>query len=86
MLRWVGSGTGMVAAVLVALNISSRVSGVGFVIFTLSSTCWIAAGLMDGNPPLALQNGILLLVNLVGIFRYLLPTAPRGNRSAESEA
>ena len=70
-IRWVASGTGMIAAVLVALNAGARITGIGFVIFTGSSICWIATAVWDGNMPLAAQNGVLFAINLFGVYRYL---------------
>ena len=70
-LRWTASVTGMVAAVLVALNAGAKVTGIGFVIFCVSSVVWIAASVMEGNNPLAIQNIVLLGINVFGIYRYL---------------
>jgi len=77
-LQWMASGTGMVAAILVAWNAGSKVSGIGFVIFSLSSVLWISASIIDGNNPLAIQNIVLFFINLFGIHRYLW----RSNNSA----
>ncbi|MEH6757828.1 MAG: hypothetical protein V7676_09965 [Parasphingorhabdus sp.] len=71
-LRWTASISGMVAAVLVALNASAKITGFGFVIFTGSSIVWIVAALLDGNNPLATQNLVLLGINIFGVYRYLL--------------
>lgn len=70
-LRWTASTTGMVAAVLVALNAGAKITGIGFVIFCASSIVWIAASVIEGNNPLAIQNIVLLGINLFGIYRYL---------------
>ena len=70
-LRWAASISGMIAAILVALNAGAKVTGIGFVIFTGSSIIWIGASLADGNNPLAVQNVVLLVINVFGIYRYL---------------
>ena len=70
-LRWIASISGMIAAILVALNAGARITGIGFIIFSGSSVVWIAASLIDGNNPLAIQNIVLLGINLFGVYRYL---------------
>ncbi len=79
--EWSASLTGVFAAIAVAMNAGSRVTGAGFVVFTISSVCWIVAALMQKETPLALQNGVLFIINCVGIYRYLIRPAlitPKG--------
>lgn len=64
--------TGTAAAIMVSTNIGRRVTGYGFVIFTVSSVTWIAYALQDGETPLMLQNAVLTAVNLAGIYRWLI--------------
>ena len=70
-LRWTASISGMIAAILVALNAGAKTTGTGFILFSGSSIVWIAASLLDGNDPLAIQNIVLLGINLFGVYRYL---------------
>tara|TARA_R100001244_G_scaffold6593_40_gene8510 strand:- start:14507 stop:14767 length:261 start_codon:yes stop_codon:yes gene_type:complete len=70
-LRWTASISGMIAALMVALNAGARITGWGFVLFCGSSIVWVAASLLDGNSPLAIQNVVLLGINLLGVYRYL---------------
>lgn len=77
-LRWTASISGMIAAIIVALNAGARITGIGFIIFTGSSVVWIAASLLDGNNPLAVQNLVLFGINIFGIYRYLL-RGPKGD-------
>ena len=70
-LRWIASISGMIAAAMVALNAGAKISGAGFVLFCGSSIVWVAASLLDGNNPLAIQNIVLLGINLFGVYRYL---------------
>jgi hypothetical protein len=70
-LRWTASISGMIAAAMVSLNAGAKISGSGFVLFSGSSIVWIAASLLDGNNPLAVQNIVLLGINLFGVYRYL---------------
>ena len=61
----------MIAAAMVSLNAGAKVSGYGFVLFCGSSIVWIAASLLDGNNPLAIQNVVLFGINISGVYRYL---------------
>jgi hypothetical protein len=71
-LEWTASITGMVAALMIAARVSSRVSGWGFVLFLIGSISWIVAGLREGDNALAVQNVVLFFINLLGIYRYLI--------------
>jgi hypothetical protein len=75
-LRWAASLTGMAAAVLVALNAGAKITGWGFVVFSVSSLIWIGASAAAGNTPLVAQNLVLLAINLFGIYRYLFRKRP----------
>lgn len=69
-LKWFGTVTGIVGAGILALNIP--ISGWGWVLFALSSVSWTAAGLMMREWSLALLQGGFLVVDLVGIWRWLI--------------
>jgi uncharacterized membrane protein YphA (DoxX/SURF4 family) len=60
----------ILAAMLVASNLSARVMVSGFVIFVLASIAWIIAGWSDGKTSLAFQNLVLLIINLIGVWRW----------------
>ncbi len=70
-LRWIASISGMIAAIMVALNAGAKITGMGFVLFTGSSVVWIITSLLTENNPLAVQNIVLFGINLFGIYRYL---------------
>jgi uncharacterized membrane protein YphA (DoxX/SURF4 family) len=70
-LSWVAPITGISAAIMVALNAGTRFTGWGFVVFTVSSLAWVALGAAQGLQSLVIQNGVLFVVNLVGIYRWL---------------
>lgn len=70
--EWFASITGMVAALMIAWDHSRRITGWGFVLFVFASIAWIASGLVNGTPPLAVQNIVLLVINLFGVYRYLI--------------
>ena len=72
-LEWFGAIGAIIAAALIAFDLGRRVTGWGFVLFTVVSVVWIVSGLTakDGLP-IAVQNGILLLINAYGVWRFLL--------------
>ena len=71
-LGWVASAVTMIAAMMTAANLGSRVTGWGFVVFSVGSLCWAAVGAFSGQTSLAITNGFLLLVNVVGVWRWLV--------------
>jgi hypothetical protein len=70
-LRWTASINGIIAAAMIAINAGLQLNGWGFVPFCGSSVVWIATSLLDGNNQLAIQNVVLLGINLFGVYRYL---------------
>ena len=70
-IQWGATITGIAAAILVALNLGARVTGWGFVIFTVSSVGWVAFAVIEGETPLAVQNAVLFCINVIGVWRYL---------------
>jgi hypothetical protein len=62
-IRWSASVSGIIAAIIVALNLGRRATGLGFVVFTASSVTWILAGYMEDLPSLVTQNAVLTAVN-----------------------
>lgn len=68
---WIAPVTTMIAAMMTAANLGARVTGWGFVVFTLGSVCWSIVGLSTGQTNLVATNAFLTLVNIVGIWRWL---------------
>ena len=69
-LKWIGAGMGIAAALVVALNLPF--SGWGFVLFLVSSVSWTVAGVIMRENSLALLNGVFTVINLLGIYRWLI--------------
>ena len=61
----------MIAAMMTAANLGSRITGYGFIVFVVGSICWSIVGISTGQMNLLWTNGFLTLVNLVGIWRWL---------------
>ena len=72
-LEWYGAIAAVIAAQVVASNVSRRVSGWAFVLFVTSSLALIAWGFgSDDADGIGWQNVCLLLINMWGVYRYLL--------------
>lgn len=71
LLRLFASVTTVVAAILVAINVSPKVTVIGFCVFIAASIAWMADGWFDNKTSLLIQNAILLLVNIAGVWRWL---------------
>ncbi|WP_254603016.1 hypothetical protein [Sphingomonas bacterium] len=69
-LKWAAAGTGMVAATIVALDLGKRDTGWGMVLFCVSALAWIAGGLLTRDWALGTQNVVLLVIDLIGVYRY----------------
>lgn len=68
---WVAPAATMIAAVMTAANLGTRVTGWGFIVFTVGSVAWSTVAIATGQQNLLWTNGFLTLVNLVGIWRWL---------------
>lgn len=68
---WIAPAATMIAAMMTAANLGARVTGWGFIVFTVGSLGWIAVAVASGQQNLLFTNGFLTLVNAVGIWRWL---------------
>jgi uncharacterized membrane protein YphA (DoxX/SURF4 family) len=71
-LEWIAAIGTMLAAGLIAIDLGRRVTGFGFVLFCAVSITWVVSGVLNGTMPIAVMNGILLLINAWGVWQYLL--------------
>ncbi|MDQ3078681.1 MAG: PRC-barrel domain containing protein [Pseudomonadota bacterium] len=68
---WVAPVATTIAALMTASNLGSRITGYGFVVFTIGSLAWLTLGITTGQANLLWQNVILTGLNLFGIWRWL---------------
>ncbi len=68
---WLAAVTTIVGALMTASNLGTRVTGWGFVVFAIGSVAWIATGVLTDQMSLIVTDGVLLLVNLFGVWRWL---------------
>ena len=75
--QWYGAGAGAIAALIVSLDLGRRPTGWAFVIFVTSSIALIGWGFMnDEGEGIGTQNIVLLMINLLGVYRYLIRKKP----------
>lgn len=77
---WLALAATCVAALMTASNLGARVTGWGFVVFTLGAAAWIVVGIATHQTQLLWSNIFLGLVDLFGIWRWL------GRRARFSDA
>jgi hypothetical protein len=66
--NWTGSIVSVIAAIILALNIS--ISALAFPIYILGNILWILGSLKEKNIPIILQSSIFVLINILAIFRW----------------
>ena len=71
-LEWIAAIGTMIAAAMIAADLGRKVTGWGFVLFCAVAVTWIVAGLTSNALPIAAMNGILLLINIWGVWQFLL--------------
>lgn len=71
--EWIAAIGTILAAALVAADYSRRATGIGFVLFSIVACLWVYSGLTapDGMP-LAIQNGVLFMINIFGVWQFLI--------------
>jgi hypothetical protein len=73
-LRTFAAVTTVLAASLVAANMNARVTVAGFIIFIVASIAWMVDGWLETKASLIIQNVILLVINVIGVWRWLPKT------------
>ena len=68
---WIALAATCIAALMTAANLGARVTGWGFVVFTVGAAAWIVVGAVTHQTQLLWSNIFLGLVDLFGIWRWL---------------
>jgi hypothetical protein len=71
LLRTLAAVATIIAAALVAANWNAKVMVAGFALFIVASLAWMADGWLESKASLMIQNAILLIINVLGIWRWL---------------
>jgi hypothetical protein len=66
----------IIAAAMVATNWNARITVCG--LFIAASIAWIADGIIEPKNSLIIQNAVLLVINVLGVWRWL----PRAGKEA----
>lgn len=74
--EWIGTALTIIAALMVSLDLGRRITGWGFAVFSLSSVFWLVVARQDDQPGLLLTNAVLLVINLIGVWRWLVLRKP----------
>ena len=80
-LEWIAAVGTMIAAGLIAADLGRKATGWGFVLFCAVAAIWIVSGLTSDALPIAAMNAILLLINVWGVWQYLL--SPKNRKKIE---
>ena len=72
---WMAAVATIVGASLTAANANARVTGYGFVAFTAGSVLWVTHGVTTDQPSLLWANAFLLVINAIGVWRWLFTRA-----------
>ena len=70
LLQWIGSATGVIGSLLLALRITW--SGWGFVFYVVSNICWIAFGIATNTNGLVVMQCVFMVTSIAGIWGWLL--------------
>lgn len=68
---WVATIATITAAVMTASNLGARITGYGFIVFTIGSIAWFTLGLLSDQPALIYTNIVMTVINLFGVWRWL---------------
>lgn len=71
LVSWIATAATIIAACMTASNLGSRITGYGFIVFTIGSIAWFATGLLTGQPALLWTNIVMTFLNLFGVWRWL---------------
>jgi len=69
--KWIAPIATTIASIMVAANLGSKITGYGFIVFCVGALGWMAIGYGTHQPGLLWQNACLMVVNLVGVWRWL---------------
>ncbi len=73
-----GAVASPIAALMVSLNLGRRATGIAMVIFVASSLALIGWGFLSPQAkPIGWQNVVLLVINGIGVWRYLIAPGKR---------
>jgi membrane protein implicated in regulation of membrane protease activity len=72
---WIALAATCLAALITAANLGARITGYGFAVFFIGAISWCVVGLATGQKQLLYSNGFLAIVDVVGVWRWLVRKA-----------
>ena len=69
-LQWVAAICVIAASIMVSIGKPKSLVAYAFVLFVVASLAWVWTALERDMPALLAQNGVLLLINLWGLWRW----------------
>ncbi len=76
-LQYYGAAAGAVAAFVVSLDLGRKPTGWAFVLFVTASIALILWGFLSKQAEgIGVQNVILFVINVIGVYRYLIRKKP----------
>jgi hypothetical protein len=76
-LQYYGAAASALAALIVSLDLGRRWTGWAFVVFVTASIALILWGFLGEEAEgIGVQNVLLLVINVVGVYRYLIRKKP----------
>jgi hypothetical protein len=73
------------AATILAAARNARVTVSGFAVFIVASIAWMIDGWLESKSSLLIQNAVLLLINALGIWRWLPRAENEADQSSKAE-
>jgi hypothetical protein len=73
------------AATILAAAWNARVTVSGFAVFIVASIAWMIDGWLESKSSLLIQNAVLLLINALGIWRWLPRAENEADKSSKAE-
>ena len=81
-LQYYGAAAATLAAAIVSLDLGRRWTGWAFVMFVTASVALIGWGFMqEDSEGIGWQNVALLVINCIGVYRYLIRKKPPGDNA-----
>ena len=74
--KWAATALTVLGAGTTAADLGRRATGWGFALLAGGSAFWLASAQLEQESQLGLTNLVLLALNLVGVWRWLLRKAP----------
>jgi sporulation protein YlmC with PRC-barrel domain len=71
LVSWIATLATIGGACLTASNLGARITGYGFMVFTVGSIAWFTLGQLTGQPALIWTNIVMTGLNLFGVWRWL---------------